>query len=517
MKFVRAGSRVHPCAPWFLENEALDRLFPGGRGAGERNLLRRQKLLESWVRPRSWTALAKRMAKERPGSIAAIEGVGRGDAVVLTGQQPVVAGGPLFVWLKAWTAIAQARRATQLLGRPVRALFWIAGDDADRDEMRTLADPLLARVFDAFDDPPGTRGKPVGIEPLKDDVRASLSRRLVDAWQDEHLGRIVRDSPDLSSLLSACLFHWFGDELLVVDAAWPETRACAVNTYSSVAAEARGVHADLSVGIERARAAGLTTSIASWSDRARLFRFSPESRDRVRWIDDHWQGGSDTWDEEEFSSFVSGNPTLFSHDVASRPFAAEEVFPVLSHVLGPGELAYFACLGPLSARLGILAPVVARASATLLPTGPWPLAKEVRWDPVGSPAGSMDEMRLRLLEGRSPRSGIWPKLWSDARADYLQMLGEGGSFPGLTALSGRLERFEARFRRERLQATAPLHQADLAQLHRLVQLSGAGGPQERVWSPWALARHFQMPDLLVELAKVLDPLDSCHPVLEMRS
>lgn len=454
--------------------------------------------------------------EQGPGPAAMLSGVGAGDPVVLTGQQPSFAGGPLFVWLKAWTAVAQAERASHLLGRPVRALFWIAGDDSDLLEMRGLSDPLLRRVFDSHGPGAGETRVPAGPLPIPPGRRAALAAEIASVWTDSVLPALVGESPDLSTLMLSCLRRWFGDRLLVVDAAWSETRRCAGDVYRVFAREPAGIHGELSAGIATARAAGLPVSIRSWPDRLRLFRVSERGRLRVFHDGSAWTDGAERWTDSDLQDALGRDPAGFSHDVVSRPFAAEAAFPVLAHVLGPGEFAYFATLGPLSSRLGALAPVLPRASATLLPEGPWPLAREAGWDPVRDRAPAFGALSHALLAARTPGEGLWPKLWSDARADYLGILGEGAIEDGaLAALSRRLDAFEARWRRSRIRSVATAHRDDLESLRRLALIAGEGGLQERLWSPWALEHHLGDPSLLHRLESALDPMQTAHAVWEV--
>lgn len=511
----RVGSWDHPCAPWFdLPPEIGGRLLPGGRDALRATLEARCRRLDSWTAPEGYAALVARVRGEQgDNAAAALEEVGRGVPVVFTGQQPSFAGGPMFVWLKAWTAIAHAERATRVLGRPVRALFWIAGDDSDLLEVRGLRDPVLRATFDSHGlDAPDAR-LPVGAIPIPEERRRILSESFAEAWPGSALPALVRAAPDLSTLMALCLRHWFGDRILVVDAAWPEIRRAAFPAYLDFLRQASTVHGALSVGIERARAAGLTTSIRTWPDRLRLFHISERGRARVVADGDRWTDGAAAWTESDIIAELGTSPESFSHDVVSRPFACETAFPVLAHVLGPGECAYFACLGPLSSLLGRpLAPVLPRASATLLPEGPWPLASEAGWNPAAGRPPSYRNLSDALLASRTPGQGLWPKLWADARSDYLDILGGGGRPAELEALSKRLAAFESRWRRSRIRGSAVGHRDDLEALRRLAVIAGEGGLQERSWSPWALEHHLGSPGLLAALEELSDPVENRHVV-----
>jgi hypothetical protein len=54
---------------------------------------------------------------------------------VTTGQQPLLFLGPLFVVYKALTAIQLAARIEKESGKPCMAVFWIASDDHDWEEV----------------------------------------------------------------------------------------------------------------------------------------------------------------------------------------------------------------------------------------------------------------------------------------------------------------------------------------------------------------------------------------------
>lgn len=519
MNLSKLGSWSHPCQPWLdLHPDVSRRLLPGGAEASRARLEARARDLDAWKVWPGFEALVDRVRREQgEGASARLARLASGEPVVLTGQQPSFGGGPMFVWLKAWSAIRHAERATQLLGRPVQALFWIAGDDSDLDEVRGLADPLLKRSFDVHQDRPGLQKHPVGPMEIPPATRARLAAEIGTCWPGSPLTDLVATAPDLSSLLVACLRHWFGDRLLVVDAAWPETRAGASVVYREFARNPSGIHADLAAGMERARAAGLPVSLRTWPDRLRLFHWSASGRSRLVQEGDGWTDGGSRWTDDALQDALRDTPERFSHDVSSRPFACQAIVPVLAHVLGPGEFSYFACLGPLSSRLGrTLAPALPRASATVLPAGPWDVALEAGWDPVRTPPGPIQAMQDVLLDRRSPRAGLWSKLWSDARADYLDVLSEGREKTDLQGLRRHLERFEARWKTTLLRKSAGLHGDDLQELRRLSSLAGQGGLQERLWSPWGLVHHLGDRDLLASLESVTDPVETVHALWEHR-
>src|SRR5688500_11508964 len=58
---------------------------------------------------------------------------------IVTGQQPVLFGGPLFVLYKALAAVRVARELEERRHAPVVPIFWVASDDHDFAEIRSVS------------------------------------------------------------------------------------------------------------------------------------------------------------------------------------------------------------------------------------------------------------------------------------------------------------------------------------------------------------------------------------------
>ena len=518
----RVGRRSHPCEPWTgLVPSVADHLFPGGRDISAPTLRRRSDRLDSWKRGVGWTpsegAELKRRVHATQGMAAAnaMEQILSGAPVVLTGQQPVLGGGPLFVWLKALSAIRHAERMTRILGVTVRAVFWIAGDDSDLPEVRHLSDPLRGRLWDGF---PGRSAgpMPVGTLPLADP--SALAADLQAVWPASMLPSLVERCTDLSGLFLSCLRHWFGDRIVVVDAGWPELRTLARRSYSSFAEQTESVHRAVASGMDSAKAAGLPVSLGSASGRSRLFHWDHLGRHRVVVRGGMaTDGGSWSVPVGKFAASVERDPTDFSHDAGSRPFAAEEIFPVLAHILGPGEFAYFACLGELGRQLGRpLAPVLPRASITVLPSGPWEAARAGGWDPAQGGTIPWTKLEQSFQKHLVPEWAVWSRRWTDARSDYLDELGWKADDPARLDLDRHLARREAVAMRERIRERARKHSDLIERLREFWTLAGAGTVQERVLSPWALEHHLSQPELLFRLGNAVDPAETAHVVWEAK-
>ena len=92
-------------------------------------------------RPREALAAAL-VAQQEPRSQAAAQQASRltaaDAAVVVTGQQAVLFGGPLFVLYKAVAVVKLAAQLEARRGTPVVPVFWVASDDHDFAEIRSV-------------------------------------------------------------------------------------------------------------------------------------------------------------------------------------------------------------------------------------------------------------------------------------------------------------------------------------------------------------------------------------------
>ena len=107
-----------------------------------------------------------------------IEKLESGALTIITGQQAGLFSGPAYTIYKALAAIAWADAASEELGRDVVPVFWIAGDDADLDEIDHAvlpggADGPITLRYDAM-----TQGPRVSRLRFDDDISAWLDEAL---------------------------------------------------------------------------------------------------------------------------------------------------------------------------------------------------------------------------------------------------------------------------------------------------------------------------------------------------
>lgn len=307
--------------------------------------------------------------------------------VVVTGQQPAVGGGPLYSLVKTAHAIALARRLTEE-GVPAVAWFWCASEDHDLGEANhadlVLRDGNIARVTaDLGSGRASLRWRPATrwFDVLVARCQTSLGNGLGTRWLLEHaplgdegmgawLCRLISDL-FAGEMLAACEAHQlrplWADRLADLPASWP-AQALEARRNELLA---HG-HADPFGPLPQAP----------------LFRDRPDGRIAI-------------------TDPLSCPANEVSPGAALRPVLQQIALPAAAAILGPGELAYHASIGPVYPALGAIRPqLVPRCSLTLLPSWAARAAQRLGLDPAaladGSPAGestapTQDSDRLTAL------------------------------------------------------------------------------------------------------------------------
>jgi uncharacterized protein YllA (UPF0747 family) len=358
-------------------------IYPGGHFRSEAHVARRLAHLDARAsrgeRKSSgpWTANGTRDASAGPPDPAALQdflrhenafapltpeqranldAVGSKHAVyMLTGQQPGLLGGPILWYYKALTCAALARDWAARLGRPVIPIFWVAGDDADLDECNhvELLDPRAADVRGnlGLDFPNAARPLAMGERRVEEAQLQDLLKRLGAAWAPEVLDQLGRAYPTPSTLSGGFLRlaqAQLGREgILFVDGYSKNLRALARPVLDAAIAERDAWHDALKQGTASAAAAGIPAQVELRDGVVHAFALRGGERHRL--FAENRNGKSALYTPEHPNRDLSSDlaSVELTHDVFSRPLAADAIFPVLGHVLGPAELRYFAQLAPL--------------------------------------------------------------------------------------------------------------------------------------------------------------------------
>ncbi|GFN30383.1 putative cysteine ligase BshC [Paenibacillus curdlanolyticus] len=438
---------------------------------------------------------------------ANIDAIGQGAQVIIGGQQAGLWTGPLLVIHKAVTIISAAKHASNVLGREIIPVFWIAGEDHDWDEanhITVISEQGLRKLAVARPEGPRTSVSRTGVAPeVWEASIADLDAMLTGSEFKEPLLSKLREISGSARSLSDSFAHlmtWlFGEYgLVLIDADDAAIRAVEGPMFRRMIAENDALEAAYAAAGDKIAALGYRTQAAFTPHCANLFLFRPEDSsagmagDRVLLYKREGgftdKRGDSFWSTDELLSIAELRPHLLSNNVLTRPVMQDYLFPVLAAVLGAGELAYWAQIGEAFHHFGMEMPILAPRMSFTLVEGT--IAKhmmkyDLSFDDV---IERFEERRQQWLTAQdrfdiAGRFGAAKREFESLYSPLVELAGEvqaGLAALGATNMNKILEQID--FLQYRTQdALRKSHDASLRRWERIGLAIWPGGkPQERV-------------------------------------
>lgn len=436
--------------------------------------------------------------------------VAEGGYMVTTGQQPGLFAGPLYNVSKALTAVRLAEALEARIGKPVLPLFWVSSEDHDWEEASQASLIGIDNQVHTLTVPPPGDGLTQSIHriPLGADCadvvrdfvellpKSDFSATYVDLiTQAFRPGVTIADG--FHTTLQALLGR-FG--LFFTDGALPSVKqGSAAVLWSELerAAELEGVLRGTAAELESA-GYGLQVPILEGS--VNLFLEGPAGRERIYRQDGAYRlrASGEQLSGAQVRERVAADAKALSPNVLLRPVVESAIFPTLTYVGGPGEIAYFGQIGAFFRAHGIDMPVIyPRWAAT-------PVEGKIRkvLDKFGLDVAALDRPFHELASDVARE-----ELPADVRAALGKLRGSMGAGAAelkraATAvektLAGPVEQLAAQTQaalgdveKKILQAVKRASETGLSQLEKAqVHLFPLGKPAERVQSPfYYLARY----------------------------
>ncbi len=267
--------------------------------------------------------------------------------VVTTGQQPGLFTGPAYTVHKALAAAAVAKRLAAAWGRPVQALYWLAGDDHDFTEASAAAWPdlrgapvhwaLPPRRSDAPQHPMSATPLPTeildGVAALEAALPLGPAREEAMHWLRQHYrpGTSVHEAfrGALAELLTRV-------GVRCID----PTTAAFKQAQAPLLREALRRSDELDALLATVEHPG--TGIAAGDGASLVFLTTAAGRERlVR----HGAGfrarrSGETFTFAALETLLERTPERFSANVLLRPVVESALLPTVAYVAGPGEFRY---------------------------------------------------------------------------------------------------------------------------------------------------------------------------------
>ncbi len=292
--------------------------------------------------------------------------------VIVGGQQAGLFTGPLLVIHKAISIIRAAKEAERRLNRPVIPIFWIAGEDHDLDEVNHIHQltPQLAL-------------EKIELESSKGQVqRVPISRLEISSTQWEqalekldaslmstdfksdlmaNLRALCVESNTLVDLFAGMMNVLFGSEgLVLMDSDDPNLRRIEAPMFQDLIEKQKTIGLALEKSKNQLIELGYEPQADIREGNANLFVVYEGERLLLQRQGDHYVDKSERIriSEAELISLAQRQPENISNNVFTRPLMQNYLFPVLSAVLGGGEIAYWALTREAFRSIGDQMPII---------------------------------------------------------------------------------------------------------------------------------------------------------------
>jgi bacillithiol biosynthesis cysteine-adding enzyme BshC len=331
--------------------------------------------------PRAQLVPALVAQQRERGATKAAEVAGRladpKSVAIISGQQPVLFGGPLYVIYKALAAVELARRLEAERGTPVVPVFWIAADDHDFAEIRTLAvladSGTLRTVRYAPRHEP--HGAPANAIVLDDTITGLLDELATvlpaGEGRDATIAQLAAAYVPGRTIVDA-FARWLSariPELVVVDPADEPLKRLMVPVFERELREGSPSSCAVAQAGESLLAAGYHQQVPVRRGLLNLFLVVEGARRALGHTNGHVEvrGNSERFSIDEAVRRLHAEPARWSAGALLRPLAQDWIFPTAAYVGGPAEVAYHAQIGAAYANFGIPRPtVMPRPGVTLL-------------------------------------------------------------------------------------------------------------------------------------------------------
>ncbi len=294
--------------------------------------------------------------------------------VIVTGQQLGVYGGPLYTIFKTVSTIHLARQIERKFDRPVIPVFWLADEDHDYEEVRSLSVLKNEKVLEVTLPSKENHLSTVAEMAITDEIeqlRSDLKSSLYDTDFSDELWSILEASYKSGQTflqafgqLIATLFSKHG--LVLAGSNNPKVKQATGKFLSKSIAQADDIRAELEAQTDRI-SEQYHQQVTLYD--SNLFYLDGEAgRTKIARNGDGWKTDSGIkWKTDQLVDAINEEPQKFSPNVLLRPILQDALLPTLGYVAGPGETAYYGQMKNMYSCFDLEMPIIfPRLSATLI-------------------------------------------------------------------------------------------------------------------------------------------------------
>lgn len=297
------------------------------------------------------------------------------DAVaIVTGQQLGVYGGPVYTIFKTLSTIHLAKKLEKKFGRPVVPVFWLADEDHDYDEIRSVT-ILNKDVPKTFSLPEKNGALPPVAELNYQEAVQELRQKIKQAQYDtdfstnlwELLDRYFEKGQRFDKAFGGFISELFSKHGLVLAGSnHPKVKQVGKECMAEGIRKADQIRESLETQTQAIRKS-FKQQVKLYD--ANLFYLDESAgRQKISRNGEGWTtNGNKKWNTDQLVREIEEHPENFSPNVFMRPILQDVLLPTLGYVAGPGELAYYGQMKSMYRQFDLKMPIIfPRMSGTLV-------------------------------------------------------------------------------------------------------------------------------------------------------
>ncbi|UOE57049.1 bacillithiol biosynthesis cysteine-adding enzyme BshC [Bacillus sp. CMF12] len=459
-------------------------------------------------------------------------------AVIIGGQQAGILTGPLYTIHKIISIINLAKQQENELGIPVVPVFWIAGEDHDYQEVNHIFIEKNNKMEKMTYPEKVLEKKMVSNIPLnREKCRAWVEDIIETFGETKHtkdllltLEEIILHSQTYVEFFAGIIMHLFKETgLLLVDSGDQKLRRLESSIFGKQIKGFEDITKRVKSQQQNLENAGFPNAIDLSENAANLFYYDEKHKERIL-LEFNQEKKVFTGKEHtheftmnELLEIAENHPERLSNNVVTRPITQECLFPVLSFIAGPGEIAYWAELKMAFEWFGMkMPPIMPRLNITILERSVESDLRELGLDLQGvlvSGTESEKDEYLRSIKNESIEAQF-RKTKAQVKQNY--ELIEELTMNEVHALLPMLKKNEDLLLRQ-IDFMENKIQKSIQQKHEVIimkyekaenSLRPGGVPQERVWNLLYYLNKYGM-DFLEEFIDYSFNFDGTHKVIKI--
>lgn len=283
---------------------------------------------------------------------------------IVTGQQAGLLTGPAFTFYKAHSALKLAQEHSAE-DRPVVSVFWVASQDADTDEIRSveLLDFEERPYALTLELPPAHPAGRIRFMPYFESVCTLIGQfGGVPAIQERLCRAMIGGDWLYSEVFARLLLEFLGPQGLVVfDPMAPELAGLFIPALERELSRPLASSEAINRTAQEMKKAGLEPGLGRGEGATNLFLEGADNvRRLLRFAEGKFSDGDRTYNKEDLLRILCDEPSRLTPAAGLRPVLQDTVLPTGGFVVGPGELRYVAELAGVYSLHRLPPPAVIR-------------------------------------------------------------------------------------------------------------------------------------------------------------